>query len=52
MKKILRGLKVDDALLMLEWMHDEEVQKGFQKKMSAMTIEKNHSFLQIIITSR
>lgn len=27
---VLRGLKEDDAVGMLEWMHDQEIQKNFQ----------------------
>ncbi|WP_044935272.1 GNAT family N-acetyltransferase [Pseudobutyrivibrio sp. LB2011] len=46
MNTVLRELKVDDAPLMLEWMHDEEVQKGFQKKMLDMTIDNATSFCE------
>lgn len=34
----LRPLKEKDAVLMLEWMHDEEIQKAFKKNMAGMTL--------------
>ena len=34
----LRELKEKDAPLMLEWMHDDNVQKSFQKNMKDITI--------------
>ena len=40
----LRELKETDAELMLEWMHDSEVQKGFRKNMLAATLEDAKSF--------
>ena len=40
----LRELRPEDAPLMLEWMHDSQVQKGFQKDMSSMTIEDAKKF--------
>ncbi len=46
MKEILRELKEDDAPFMLEWMHDNEVQKGFQKKMLDMTLDDAIFFCQ------
>lgn len=36
---ILRELKEKDALLMLEWMHDADIQKFFQRNMMDLTIE-------------
>lgn len=33
----LRGLIEQDAPLMLEWMHDPDIQKGFKKKMVSLT---------------
>lgn len=35
---VLRQLKEEDAPFMLEWMHDSEIQKGFQKEMSKMDL--------------
>ncbi len=35
----LRSLKEKDAVLMLEWMHDAEIQKAFQKKMINLTLD-------------
>ncbi len=40
----LRELREDDAPLMLEWMHDTEVQKGLQKNMLSMQIEDAEKF--------
>ena len=40
----LRELRPEDAPLMLEWMHDSLVQRGFQKDMSSMTIEDARQF--------
>lgn len=40
----LRELKEKDAALMLEWMHDEDVQKGFKKNMLAITLEQAAQF--------
>lgn len=40
----LRELEKKDALLMLEWMHDPEIQKGFKKNMLGMTLEKAEKF--------
>ncbi|MBE6024735.1 MAG: GNAT family N-acetyltransferase [Cellulosilyticum sp.] len=42
----LRELKAEDAPLMLEWMHDSEVQKGFQKDMTSMTIDNAKAFCE------
>lgn len=43
---LLRELKEEDAPLMLEWMHDVDIQKGFRKNMMDMTIETAKSFCQ------
>ena len=40
----LRNLQKKDAPLMLEWMHDEELQKCFQKKMGEVTMEEAIAF--------
>ena len=40
----LRNLQKKDASLMLEWMHDEELQKCFQKKMGEVTMEEAIAF--------
>ena len=38
MNIMLRPLKKQDAILMLEWMHDKKCQKGFKKNMLDMTL--------------
>lgn len=35
----LREIKEEDAILMLEWMHDKSIQKAFRKDMSRLTYE-------------
>jgi RimJ/RimL family protein N-acetyltransferase len=40
----LRPLKEKDAPLMLEWMHDPDIQKCFQKNMMEMTLEDAKNF--------
>lgn len=40
----LRELQEKDAENMLEWMHDPENQKGFQKDMMSMTLEAARNF--------
>lgn len=40
----LRRLEKKDAPLMLEWMHDPEVQKGFQKNMSSIMLDEAEAF--------
>lgn len=40
----LRPLKEKDAVLMLEWMHDEEIQKAFKKNMAGMTLADTTRF--------
>ncbi|SFC74658.1 GNAT family N-acetyltransferase [Butyrivibrio sp. YAB3001] len=35
----LRELKEKDAPLMLEWMHDKDIQKGFKKNMNGQTLD-------------
>ena len=41
---ILRELLEKDAELMLEWMHDIEIQKSFKKNMLAATLEDARNF--------
>ncbi len=41
---VLRNLQEKDAVLMLEWMHDADIQKGFQKDMMRMTLEDAETF--------
>ena len=41
----LRPLKITDAQFMLEWMHDEDIQKGFRKNMLGMTKENAETFI-------
>ena len=41
---VLRELKEKDAVLMLEWMHDPDVQKGFRKNMMDATLEDAREF--------
>lgn len=41
---ILRRLKEKDAEFMLEWMHDPDAQKGFQKNMMDVTLEDARCF--------
>lgn len=43
---ILRELHEKDAEYMLEWMHDADIQKGFQKNMMDMKIEDVLAFCQ------
>lgn len=40
----LRRLQEEDAENMLEWMHDPESQKGFQRDMRSMTLEDARNF--------
>lgn len=40
----LRQLRVEDAPLMLEWMHDPAIQKSFRKNMLGMTLEDAERF--------
>lgn len=42
----LRPLEEKDAPLMLEWMHDGDIQKRFQKNMMEMTIQDTTIFCQ------
>lgn len=42
----LRELRVDDAPLMLEWMHDKDIQKNFKKNMLNVTLEKAEKFCE------
>lgn len=41
---LLREIKEEDALLMLEWMHDKDIQKGFKKDMLSKTLVEVKSF--------
>ena len=41
---VLRQLCEKDAELMLEWMHDPDTQKGFQKNMLDMSLEDARKF--------
>lgn len=40
----LRGLKRKDAPLMLEWMHDQDIQKGFKKNMLGASLDDAERF--------
>ena len=40
----LRKLDTSDAELMLEWMHDAEIIKGFQKDLMHMTLDDATAF--------
>lgn len=40
----LRQLREKDAILMLEWMHDRDIQKSFQKNMLSITKEQAIQF--------
>ena len=40
----LRSLDIKDAHLMLEWMHDPDIIKGFQKDLMHMTLEDAEGF--------
>lgn len=42
----LRPLDIKDAPLMLEWMHDPDIQKWFKKNMLDATIEDVESFIR------
>ena len=42
----LRELQEKDAELMLEWMHDSDIQKGFKKKMTEMSLEDAKEFIK------
>ncbi len=43
---ILRELQEKDAPLMLEWMHDPEIQKSFKKNMMDTTIDDAINFIK------
>ena len=43
---ILRQLKEEDAPLMLEWMHDPDIQKGFKKRMMDATLDDCIAFIK------
>ena len=40
----LRELRESDAVDMLEWMHDQDIQKGFNKNMLSVTLEDAKKF--------
>ena len=42
----LRALKITDAPLMLEWMHDESVTENLRSNFSDKTIEECHHFIE------
>lgn len=42
---ILRELKVKDAPLMLEWMHDTDIQRSFKRRMADYTIDDVLAFI-------
>lgn len=42
----LRPLKADDAPLMLEWMHDEDINQVFQTPFATFTLEKVQKFIE------
>ena len=46
MKIKLRELKTEDALLMLEWMHDRDIQECFKKNMLRTTLEQAVKFCE------
>ena len=41
----LRGLKLEDSIFMLEWMHDEEISGCFKFDTRAMTLQDCMSFI-------
>ena len=43
---MLRKLEEKDAPFMLEWMHDEEINKGFQKPFLQATNETALNFIR------
>lgn len=43
----LRKLKEKDAPFMLEWMHDAEIQKSFQKNMLGMSLQDAETFCKL-----
>lgn len=43
---MLRSLRKNDAPLMLEWMHDQDIQKAFKKKMTDATLEDAIAFIE------
>lgn len=46
----LRELKEKDAPLMLEWMHDPEIQKGFKKNMMGASLDDAKNFCRKALT--
>ncbi len=46
---LLRELQEKDAPLMLEWMHDAEVQRAFKKNMLKITIDEAVSFCRTAV---
>ena len=47
---ILRPLKLSDAGLMLEWMHDPQMQSGFKKDMLHVSLEQAQMFCRTAAT--
>lgn len=43
---VLRELKEKDAPLMLEWMHDADIQRSFKRRMSDYTIDDVLAFIK------
>ncbi len=43
---VLRELKAKDAPLMLEWMHDAEIQRSFKRRMADYTIDDVLAFIK------
>ena len=48
----LRELQEKDAPLMLEWMHDPEIQKCFQRDMIAMSLQDAENFCRLSKTGQ
>jgi len=48
----LRELKKEDALLMLEWMHDDEIVRDMKTDFSKKTIDDCESFIEASITDK
>lgn len=49
---ILRNLKIEDSLRMLEWMHDKETTKYLQSSFSDKTLEDCIDFIRMSINDR
>ena len=48
----LRELKIKDAPLMLEWMHDPKIQKSFKKDMLGAKLEDTEKFIESASVSK